>query len=421
MSKLPLNTTGIVLKKKDSTSTPTSINDTAVGVFTDSDGNLLFRDTFITEYLKKETISLKDLYTKNNGVYSENGKLYFKDSTTTRSYSLEEIINSFSSWKKKLKSGSLYWINSTELDHRSCANIPKTSTSTTNNVFWSIDRYIQEYLGVSQCQSVKAKTFYDKTVSKDGSWIWHDVQSLEIVTPPIEDKNKISMIVAKLSYNQKRGVEPIVFRLYDATTKTELCRSSIVQNNNALVGYPTSLIYFGPLPLAKFSEINVAEENNTILQCDTNQDCGCVTTDCIEGEICFAPDQQYVKETFKQNSHLIKVQFYVADYHVDHWDRYFGSDIDGESASKSSINVALFDTTPSTKYIRQHGTATFNAVSEYKIIFDTEAQTESYSINLSCNKNINVWWENKSTKGFTIRSELPFLGQVDWQILNVNA
>ena len=64
-------------------------------------------------------------------------------------------------------------------------------------------------------------------------------------------------------------------------------------------------------------------------------------------------------------------------------------------------------------------TVTFNKVNSIDVVFDNQLSTNKYSINLSCNKNINVWYSNKTEKGFTINSELAFQGYVDWTILNI--
>jgi hypothetical protein len=211
-----------------------------------------------------------------------------------------------------------------------------------------------------------------------------------------------------------------LFRLYDATIGKELARATVVQNGSDYVHYPVNLTYVGNIPVATFNTINLAKNTPESIACSTEEDCGCVDTTCVNGEkSCISPNISYVDKKYTPNSHLIKVQFHIANFHTDYWDRYFGVDIDNQAAAITSINAMIFDSSPANKYIHRQGTTTFNNVVSVDVEFDSPLSTSTYSINLSCNKNINVWYSNKTAKGFTINSELAFQGYVDWTILNI--
>lgn len=418
----PLLTPGIVLNKPANKQSTGTINDINVGITFDDSGNILFRDKYVTDYLGKDSISLAEIYSRTKAITYKDGKIYFKDSSLQREYSLEEIVNSCSQWRRNLIAGSLWWVGRTETDHRNCANIPKTNNPLdTLNVYWSIDKFMNETTGLSLCDAAKPLSFYEKTTDpQTGAWKWYDVQNMEIVIPPIEDHYKLAVIIAKLTYMQKNGSEPIIFRLYDATVGQELARTSIVQSGSDYVSYPVSLTYFGSVSMAGFTSINLAASNPQNIVCSTTEDCGCIDTTCIEGEkSCISPNISYVDTKYAANSHLIKVQFHIADFHTNYWDRLIGSDIDNEAAGLSSINTMIFDSSPATKYVHRQSTATFNNVSSVNVAFDTPLSVSTYSVNLSCNKNINVWYSNKTNTGFTINAELAFQGFVDWTITNI--
>jgi hypothetical protein len=417
-----LYTSGVALKKPASTKSAGTITDVDVGVTFDDNGNIIFRDNYVANYLNKESVSLAEIYSRTKAITYRDGKIYFKDASLQREYSLEEIVNTCAQWKRNLIAGSLWWVGRTELDHRSCANIPKTkSTLDRLPVYWSVDKFMADTTGVSICDNIKPLSFYEKTTDPDtGKWKWYDVQNLEIVIPPIEDTYKLAMIIAKLTFTQRKSSEPIVFRLFDATAGVELTRVSVINNGSDYVQHPVPLVYVGQIPIAGFTSINLAKNSPSSIVCSTAEDCGCIDTTCVEGEKnCITPNISYVDKKYAPNSHLIKVQFHVVDFHPDYWDRYFGVDIDNTAAAVSSINTMIFDASPSTTYVHRQGTATFNNVKSVDVVFESELTTNAYSVSLCANKNIQIWYTNKTSKGFTINSELEFQGFVDWTLLNI--
>jgi hypothetical protein len=422
MASNPLYTPGVVLQKPANPNSTGTLADIGTGISFDDKGNIVFKDSYVSNFLGQDSVSLAELYSRTKAITYKNGQIYFNDASLSRPYSLNEIVNSCAQWRRNLIAGSLWWAGRVETDHRSCANIPKTTSSLDKqNVYWSVDKFMHDTTGVSICDAVKPLSFYEKTVdAQTGAWKWYDVQSMELVIPPIEDTYKLAILIAKLSYVQKNGSEPIVFRLYDATVGKELTRVSVVNNGSDYVAYPVPLVYVGPVPMANFTSINLAKSDPSSIACNTTEDCGCIDTTCVVGEnACINPNISYVDTKYAPNSHLIKVQFHVADFHPDYRDRYFGADIDNVAAAISSINAMIFDASPATKYVHRQGTATFNNVATLDVVFDTPLATANYSVALACNKNINVWYTNKTAKGFTIKSELAFQGFIDWTILNV--
>jgi hypothetical protein len=219
------------------------------------------------------------------------------------------------------------------------------------------------------------------------------------------------MILAKLAYSSYNQPEPIIFRLYDFTAQEELTRTCVINETSEKIMNPTCLEYFGTLP-------NVTGEES----CTLTEDCGCTNLECVVGdETCTSSDAGAVIATrYAEGSHLIKVQFQVINYHTNHWERVFGIEIDDVYLSDSSVDVVVFDANPQEKFTKKHGTETFNNESRKTISFDTELTSSEYSLALSCDKNINLWYSNKTSSGFVINSELPFSGEVDWSIVNIN-
>lgn len=409
-NKRPLEVTGINMSETVQQSlNPNDPRLVRIGIYPDENGNLRFTDEFVRNVLGKESVSLQDLYTRIKGIFSENGQLFFKDSTLSRAYSLEEIVNSCRRWRENLMTGSLWWMGRTSIDHFNCANLPRRTDPTGEFKVWSVDRFLSQLTRTINCEDPSPLTFYEKTTDPlTGEWKWWDVPGLELVLPPVEDSFKVAMMFAKLSYKSYNSPEPIIFRLFDYTANKELARSAVVQGCEGQVMYPVPITYFGPIE-------NVDE-------CIQDEGCGCVQIECIDGDnTCSAPDTgTVITKQFARNSHLIKVQFHVLNYQPNHWERVFGVEIDDVYLSTSTIDAVMFDINPSARFTRKHNTVIFNGETELAVTFETPLLSTDYAINLSSNKNVNLWYDSKSTTGFRIRSELPFNGFVDWTIINLN-
>jgi hypothetical protein len=406
--EVPYRTYGINLSSRPDKSA-------ALTVSIDTSGNLIFNDDYVTKTLDKPSgISLKELYTRVNGIYSNiNGELIFNDGTLSRPYTLSEIVDSGNSWKNNLLTGALWWIGNTKTTHGDCANIPRKSEPTSNDLkLWSIDRFffnkIQNNV-YSKCNSDEI-IYGDLFVNKlTGDWLWYDIPGMAIVLPPITDQYKISQIISKLAFSSYNSPDPVVFRLWDDTNGVELARVSSVQCNSCESSYPIILSWQGRLD----------KEYN----CTLRESCGCVDVSCTNGNTdCNTIEpSQIIKRQYSTGSRVIKVQFHVKGYQTDHWSRIFGMEVEGEYVSQSTIEANIFDSSPQATYGKRNATATFKAQDTYRVTFDNPLNSSNYSISLSCDQNINCWWTAKSNVGFTIISELPFTGSVDWTITNLNA
>lgn len=419
---------GLVFKGNASATTSGNISDVEVGIFTDADGNMIFKDQWITDILNKDSITFQELYTRVKGIYSKQTSdgvgLYFKDQTVSREYSLKELINASQSWRKYLTNGSLWWMGKSSLDHSKCANLPRESDPNGPNRTWSIDKFLAEFNSLPYCASIVSLSNFEKTVDPlTGEPRWWDIQALELVLPPFEEEYKAAIIMSKLAFAGYNITEPILFRLYDASTGVELTRTAVLQGNGGKTSFPVSLNYFGTLPgfanTGRFDTTGQPKNNS-----DCNTDCGCQKVECVNNDLnCVSSAVE--KLPFENRSHLIKVQFRVVDYHPDHYERQFGIEIDNgsggaEYVTTSTLDAVLFNIDPTAKVPRLHGTVEFNRdFTEYEVLFDSATDSTSYSINLSCSANVNIWWTDKKTTGFKIKSELPFVGSVDWTLMNV--
>jgi hypothetical protein len=421
-------TDGVVLRGPASFGSDGLLTDVDMGIFINDKGDLVFRDNFIKNVLKKDALTLREIYNKSKGVFVELvpdpadatktiEKLYFKDGTVNKAYSLEEIVNLCQSARRSLITGPLWWVGRTEIDHSECANI--TLETEKNNpdapyILWSLDRYLADVTNTKSCDSLSPMTFYEKTINPTtGEWLWWDVQNLEIVVPPISDPYKLAMLLAKLSYQSYNSEEPVIFRLYDATVGKELTRTAVMQANKGKVLSPITLSYFGNL-------FDTNNTNSTTSSCSTN-DCSCTTVDCFSGDgNCFVPNNKYVAERYAAQSHIIKVQFHVINYQPNHWERILGAAYGNETVTKSSIETVIFDINPSSRISRKHGTAEISNAESINIVFDNSFATSAYSVQLTPNKNAKVWVTNKSDSGFTINCSKKLTCSVDWTAILLN-
>ncbi|MEI7508001.1 MAG: hypothetical protein WCJ62_00880, partial [Flavobacterium sp.] len=69
------------------------------------------------------------------------------------------------------------------------------------------------------------------------------------------------------------------------------------------------------------------------------------------------------------------------------------------------IDTIIFDINKNDSVGRKSGSATFTNQNYTNIVFANPFTGSDYIINLSCNKNINTWYTNKKSTGFTIVAE----------------
>lgn len=386
-----------------------------VGIFPTEDGQLVFTDNYVRNTLQKEHLSLREIYLKSNGVFNRDGRLYFKDSTVNREISLKELVDASNDSRDNFNSGNLWWMGRTSTDHSKCANIPLEDDPSGDNVLWSIDKFLTDFVNINACDNRQNVT--KNTRNEDGDWLWWDVQGMEIVVPPITDPYKLALIFSKLYITLRNSGEPIVFRLYDATSRTELTRTSVLQANEGNITIPVTLNYFGPLTLSNRARMSYNLKNDIIDCNESDEDCGCNDINCAdEDPSCAIPSSSANIEIFDQGSHLIKLQFFVDNFNDNYWDRILGHMSDNEYYTESNIEVAVFDSALDRRLTKQHGTAIMENTTETEVVFKHPLINNNYSISLCSNRNVNCWWENKTEVGFTIKSELPIDGRIDWII-----
>lgn len=405
-------------------------------LFLDEDGNLHFKDSWISQqtYIDGspiQTVTLKDLWTRINGIYVKDGKLYFKDSSVSRSYSLKEIVDSYTNFKNKLTNGGIWWIGRTSINNSECNNIMVDLNGDPNlgqnvsggRVFTKTGGSYPSYATGTKCFSIdqylSETTFTDGDYKTDssGDLRWHDVPNLKLIIPPF-DSNKTFQLIAKTSLRLINIESPILFRLYDKTTETVLDSISLSNGGMDPSSQQQTLTFYGEMT-------TYTDEFNRL-------NCSCPTT-------------QQQESSEEEPSHELQVQFYINDQlstnifiqgceenpsgsgvcqlddtttiKYDYLERRLigvPNGLSNEPINNSSIDCIIFDTTKSDKLGRKSGNISFNNQDLYKITFKTPFSDSNYSISLSCNKNINMFYSNKTSSGFTIRAEKKFTGTVDW-------
>jgi len=434
----PFITDGISLGIPNTSATSVDQIDNAI--FADSEGNLHFRDNYVKNLTDingnpVQTLSLKDLYTRINGVYVADGKLYFKDSSVSRAYSLKEIAEAYINWKSKLTTGGIFWIGNVRATNADCENLIVNVEGDPNlgvnaDEISGVGRIYEKVDGDYPEQSSGTKVFSidqyinnlddDYKIDTDGSWKWHDVPNLKILIPPV-DANKVSVIIAKTNIRLIKSEKSIVFRLFDKTTNEELDRKAVCNNTSLPVEQQPILTFFGKLP----SYVDALEQ----LSCQ-----------------CPTEDQKVAIE--EEPPHEIVIQFHVDDKFEDNEDFHiYNTKVENISGSlyatvdntaslkynglerrligyptsisdtplvNSSIDVIIFDTNKNDAQGRKTGSKTFKNQDMVEVTFTTPYTSSEYSISLSCDKNINTWYTSKKNTGFMIRSEKKFSGTVDW-------
>ena len=428
----PFITDGISLGIPNDSATDITQLDNAISV--DSDGNIIFKDNYTNTLTDVngdplQYIKLKDLFQRIQGVYAVDGVLYFKDSTVPRAYSLKEIIDAYVQWKNKLTTGGIYWIGSTKITNNDCNNLiinvngdPNLDENTpviqgNGRTFTKVSE-LSDYPSDAQGTKVFSIDRYIETLNdydvninpngfaynSDGSMRWHDVPNLSITLPPL-DINKACFILSKVNLRLVSAGQPILFRLIDKTTNTELDRKAINNDSKLTAEQQPLLTFVGVMP------------NFTVLN---KIGCSCGISD----------------ESINLQSdppHTLSVQFHVDDYLTDpvNYDscdnvngihyralerRILGypNAISDTPIVNMSIDTIIFDVNKNDAIGRKAGNITFTNQNTIDVVFPSAFTGSDYTINLSCNKNINTWYTNKRSTGFTIVSENKFTGTIDW-------
>lgn len=428
----PFITNGISLGIPNDSATDISLLDNAISV--DSDGNLIFKDNYTNTLTDVNGsplpyIKLKDLFQRVQGVYAVDGTLYFKDSTVPRAYSLKEIIDAYVQWKNKLTTGGIYWVGSTKITNNDCNNLmvnvngdPNldentavilgdgrtfTKVSQTGDYpgdakgtkVFSIDRYIETL------------TDYDKNINPNGFAYdsagvmrWHDIPNLSIVLPPL-DANKACFILAKVNLRSVESKQPILFRIFDKTANLELDRKAINNDSKLTAEQQPLLTFVGVLP-------NFTTLNKVGCECGMSDDTINLQND---------PPHTLSIQFHVEDNLTTPVNYGVCDntsgIHYRALERRllgFPNSISDTPIVNMSIDTIIFDVNKNDSIGRKAGNITFVNQNTTDVVFPNPFTGSDYTINLSCNKNINIWYTNKRTTGFTIVSENKFNGTIDW-------
>lgn len=429
----PFLTEGITLGVPNDSATEITQIDNAI--FVDSDGNLNFRDAKTPTLLDVDgnplvTIKLKDLLNRVKGVYSKNGKLYFKDDTVDRSYSLQEIVQSYSNWKNRLTTGGIYWIGSTRITNNDCNNIkinvlgdpniainaPVTSgtargyikgletndypTFSSGTKVFSIDKYLD---GLSDYNKITNPLGFAFT--QTGDLRWHDVPNLSITLPPL-DSTKIVMLIAKLNLRLIESKTPLLFRLYDKTTGTELDRKAIINDAKLPFEQQPILTFTGKLP----------DFNNLVNKIDCacgpeNENVGLQNNPTRIISVQFTTQEIIAEPTVYSSCDGISGNKFIA------WERRIiglPNEITDTPIVNMNIDAIIYDVSTSDNQGRKAGSANFINQDTVEVKFNKDFSGSDYSITLSGNKNIHTWYINKRPSGFVIKTEMKMTGTVDW-------
>jgi hypothetical protein len=300
--------------------------------------------------------------------------------------------------------------------------------------------------------------------------LWFDVPEFNLVIPPIDNEVGLSITATMSPFFTSKNDTRFEFRLYDATTDTQLDSIFIDTkqikenelknigdvNRSFLATFPLQLTYFGPAPRATCNKelynkrLNICQEGDikSHVTLDVND---CFSEDVIDSENGFrVVADRYLKNAIASNDNVvdlktprvIKVQWrMIGNYDglstlptltekgVPTDNQTFINEenisnmlfsFDGSDSFRMRISANAYDT-GSSKQTRllKHGREDFDGVDTVDVVFNFMTKAEGdvdYSVDLQCNKNIKVWVESKTLKGFRIRSENILNGTVDWVV-----
>jgi hypothetical protein len=111
---------------------------------------------------------------------------------------------------------------------------------------------------------------------------------------------------------------------------------------------------------------------------------------------------------------------YLKNYYARRFNTYTpnGTVPISSNQNLSNLNCIIFEG-ESDIVVERVGTVTFDGSNDVvSVSFDKEMPSEvgvNYVITITCGDNVKMWWENKSTTGFEIHSEIEnWSGTVDW-------
>jgi hypothetical protein len=282
--------------------------------------------------------------------------------------------------------------------------------------------------------------------------VWLDIDDFNLTTPKVTNDVGISLM-ASLNVDVKHRTKTrFEFRLYDSVADQELDRCVIQTIDYEPTGeigsiqrdyvetYPIQLQYFGPI-----SQIKCEEEIYN--KCVSETDLNVMSHVAINAEDVFSDRQVDEKFSFLTNRignletssgntrgttagiinietpRIYRVQWrmIVDPLVIEGGHKETLSDISFNNFTvrsdvfEISLNMYSLGEVTKKKILKQ-GIVTFKDETKKRVnlpLFSSSSST-SYSISLACSKNINVWYEDKTSSGFVIASEKAFDGEVTW-------
>jgi hypothetical protein len=282
--------------------------------------------------------------------------------------------------------------------------------------------------------------------------VWLDIDDFNIVTPKVTNDVGISLM-ASLNVDVKHRTETrFEFRLFDSVANKELDRcvvQTIDYEPTGQIGsiqrdyvetYPIQLQYFGPI-----SQIKCEEEIYN--KCASETDLNVMSHVAINAEDVFSDREVDEKFSFITNrignletstgntrgttSGIINIEtpriyrvqwrMVVDPLVIENGHKETLSDISFNNFSvrsdlfEISLNLYSLGEVVKKKVLKQ-GIVTFKNETKKRVNLPlfSSSSSSSYSISLACSKNINVWYEDKTSSGFIIASEKEFDGEVTW-------
>jgi hypothetical protein len=279
--------------------------------------------------------------------------------------------------------------------------------------------------------------------------VWMDIEDFNIVTPKVTNDIGISLMATLNVDIKHRTKTRFEFRLFDSVAQKELDRCIIQTINYEPFGeigsiqkeyietYPIQLQYFGPISTIKC-------EKEIFNKCVSKTDFNIMSHVSINAEDLFSEKQVDDKFSFITNRiknlqtsarntnatssvvvnietpRIYRVQWrmvvdptIIDNGHKDTLsDIYFNNIAARGDTFEISLNMYSLGEIDKTKILNQ-GIVVFKNEHK-KLITLSNATNSTYSVSLMCSKNINVWYQDKTTNGFVIVSEKDFDGEVCW-------
>lgn len=284
--------------------------------------------------------------------------------------------------------------------------------------------------------------------------IWLDMPDFYGVVPK-SPKSYAASILSNFTVDYRMGIASnIEFRLYDSTSDTELDRvmfkfpenyshtkhigDVIFENSETL---HVQLSYFGPLSTisCKKDIIETKIQNNEAVSNNVNSHIVLrndeVFTEDLVDRVTYGTIIDRVEQDLKEEKEVgvsgvveleaprvIRVQWRQSFYSSpdpilkDSIGNFTMDQFAPASDSKMSINVYAFSSVNVSGKTVQ-GVLPITIGRKRFTIRDTKLSTfgsDDYSVTLSANKNVNVWYENKTSTTFDIVLEREFDGEVSW-------